>query len=117
MTCNRDDFVTLARTQPHAVIVIISRTTRAQREPLNPLSLPWGRRSRPHAQGRLLPFCDHDERWSHIQRRGEKRVVPAITDQLSDQELTDIYAYLRTIPRAKNPAETPLLNQLKSPGK
>ena len=43
--------------------------------------------------------------------------MPAITDQLSDQELTDIYAYLRTIPRAKNPAEIPLLNQLKSPGR
>jgi ubiquinol-cytochrome c reductase cytochrome c subunit len=43
--------------------------------------------------------------------------MPAITDQVSDQDLTDIYAYLRTVPPAKNPKEIPLLNQLKAPGK
>jgi len=42
--------------------------------------------------------------------------MPAITDQVSDQDLTDIYAYLRTSAPAKNPKEIPLLNQLKSPG-
>jgi ubiquinol-cytochrome c reductase cytochrome c subunit len=43
--------------------------------------------------------------------------MPAITDQVSDQDLTDIYAYLRTIAPAKNPKDIPLLNQLKSPGR
>jgi ubiquinol-cytochrome c reductase cytochrome c subunit len=43
--------------------------------------------------------------------------MPAITDQVSDQDLADIYAYLRTIPPAKSPREIPLLNQLKAPGK
>ena len=42
--------------------------------------------------------------------------MPAITDQVSDQDLTDIYAYLRTVPPARNPKDIPLLNQLKSPG-
>jgi ubiquinol-cytochrome c reductase cytochrome c subunit len=43
--------------------------------------------------------------------------MPAITDQVSDQDLADIYAYLRTIPPAKSTKEIPLLNQLKSPGR
>lgn len=43
--------------------------------------------------------------------------MPAITDQVSDQDLADIYAYLRTIPPAKSPKEIPLLNQLKPPGR
>jgi hypothetical protein len=37
--------------------------------------------------------------------------------EVSDQDLTDIYAYLRTVPPAKSPKEIPLLNQLKSPGR
>lgn len=43
--------------------------------------------------------------------------MPAITDQITDQDLADIYAYLRTIPLAKSPKDIPLLNQLKAPGK
>jgi cytochrome c553 len=40
--------------------------------------------------------------------------MPAITEKVvSDQELTDIYAFLRTIPAPKNPKEIPLLDALK----
>jgi len=40
--------------------------------------------------------------------------MPAVTDKvISDQDLTDIYAYLRTIPTPKATADIPLLNQLK----
>lgn len=42
--------------------------------------------------------------------------MPAITEKVvSDQELTDIYAYLRTIPAPKGAKEIPLLNELKKP--
>jgi len=39
--------------------------------------------------------------------------MPAYTEQiLSDQELADIFAYVRDLPAAKKPAEIPLLNLL-----
>lgn len=42
--------------------------------------------------------------------------MPAYTEKvISDQELTDIYAYLRSIPAPKSTKEIPLLNQLKQP--
>lgn len=42
--------------------------------------------------------------------------MPAMTEKvISDQDLTDIYAFLRTIPAAKNVREIPLLDQLKKP--
>jgi mono/diheme cytochrome c family protein len=41
--------------------------------------------------------------------------MPAFTEKvISDQDLTDIYAYLRSIPAPKPTKDTPLLNQLKS---
>ena len=41
--------------------------------------------------------------------------MPAYTEKiLSDQELADIFAYVRDLPAAKKPAEIPLLNQLLS---
>jgi mono/diheme cytochrome c family protein len=41
--------------------------------------------------------------------------MPAYTDKiLSDQELADIYAYLRALPPAKPAREIPLLEQLKA---
>jgi mono/diheme cytochrome c family protein len=39
--------------------------------------------------------------------------MPAYTEKiLSDQDLADIFAYVRDLPAAKKPAEIPLLNQL-----
>ena len=40
--------------------------------------------------------------------------MPAFSEKMiSDQELTDIYAYLKSLPKAKAPNDIPLLNQLK----
>jgi len=40
--------------------------------------------------------------------------MPAFTEKiLSDQELTDIYAYLKSLPAAKAPKDIPLLDQIK----
>src|SRR5271157_5454161 len=40
--------------------------------------------------------------------------MPAYTDKvISDQELTDIHAYLQTMPKAKPVKDIPLLNALK----
>jgi mono/diheme cytochrome c family protein len=40
--------------------------------------------------------------------------MPAYTDKvISDQELTDIHAYLQTMPKAKPAKDIPLLNALK----
>jgi ubiquinol-cytochrome c reductase cytochrome c subunit len=40
--------------------------------------------------------------------------MPAFTDKvLSDQEVNDIYAYLKTMPAAKAVKDIPLLNQIK----
>jgi mono/diheme cytochrome c family protein len=40
--------------------------------------------------------------------------MPAFSEKMiSDQELTDIYAYLKSVPKAKAPNDIPLLNQLK----
>ena len=40
--------------------------------------------------------------------------MPAFTDKLiSDQELTDIYAYLKSLPAAKATKDIPLLEQIK----
>jgi len=40
--------------------------------------------------------------------------MPAFTEKiLSDEELTDIYAYLKSLPAAKQPKEIPLLDQIK----
>ena len=40
--------------------------------------------------------------------------MPAFTEKiLSDQELTDIYAYLKSLPAAKPPKDIPLLDQIK----
>jgi mono/diheme cytochrome c family protein len=42
--------------------------------------------------------------------------MPAFSEtMLSDQALTDIYAYLKSLPPAKPAKEIPLLNQLKGP--
>jgi mono/diheme cytochrome c family protein len=41
--------------------------------------------------------------------------MPAFTDKLiSDQEMTDIYAYLKSLPPVKAAKDVPLLNQLKN---
>ena len=40
--------------------------------------------------------------------------MPAYTEKvLSDQELTDIYTYLKTFPAAKSPKDIPILDQLR----
>jgi mono/diheme cytochrome c family protein len=40
--------------------------------------------------------------------------MPAFTEKiLTNQELTDIYAYLKSLPAAKDPKDIPLLNQIK----
>ena len=40
--------------------------------------------------------------------------MPAFSDKMiSDQELTDIYAYLKSLPQAKAPKDIPLLEQIK----
>ena len=40
--------------------------------------------------------------------------MPALTDSvISDQDLTDIYAYLRIIPAPKATKDIPLLNQVR----
>jgi len=40
--------------------------------------------------------------------------MPAYTDKvISDQELTDIHAYLQTLPKAQSPKDIPLLNALR----
>src|SRR5215468_6547088 len=40
--------------------------------------------------------------------------MPAFTEKiLSDQELTDVYAYLKSLPAAKAPKDIPLLEQIK----
>ena len=42
--------------------------------------------------------------------------MPAITEKVvSDQELTDIYAFLRTIPASKGSKDIPILSELKKP--
>ena len=42
--------------------------------------------------------------------------MPAYTEKiLSDQELADIFAFVRDLPAAKKPTEIPLLNQLLPP--
>src|SRR5438105_9703169 len=39
--------------------------------------------------------------------------MPAFTEKiLSDQQLTDIYAYLKSLPAAKSPKDIPLLEQI-----
>jgi mono/diheme cytochrome c family protein len=39
--------------------------------------------------------------------------MPAFTDKvITDQELTDVWAYLQTMPKAKAPKDIPLLNAL-----
>ena len=39
--------------------------------------------------------------------------MPAFTDKvITDQELTDIWAYLQTMPKGKSPKDIPLLNAL-----
>jgi mono/diheme cytochrome c family protein len=41
--------------------------------------------------------------------------MPAFTDKvITDQELTDIYAYLKSLPPVKAAKDVPLLNQLKN---
>jgi len=41
--------------------------------------------------------------------------MPAFTDKLiTDQEMTDIYAYLKSLPPVKAAKDVPLLNQLKN---
>jgi ubiquinol-cytochrome c reductase cytochrome c subunit len=48
----------------------------------------------------------------YVRRPGGQ--MPAYTDKiLSDEELADIFAYLRSLPAAKPPREIPLLDQLK----
>ena len=40
--------------------------------------------------------------------------MPAFSEKMiSDQELTDIYSYLKSLPKAKAPTDIPLLDQLK----
>jgi mono/diheme cytochrome c family protein len=40
--------------------------------------------------------------------------MPAFSEKMiSDQELTDIYSYLKSLPKAKDPKDIPLLDQLK----
>jgi len=40
--------------------------------------------------------------------------MPAFSEKMvSDQELTDIYSYLKSLPKAKTPKDIPLLDQLK----
>ena len=40
--------------------------------------------------------------------------MPAFTEKiLSDEELTDIYAYLKSLPAAKPPKDIPLLDQIR----
>ena len=40
--------------------------------------------------------------------------MPAFTEKiLSDRELTDIYAYLKSLPAAKAPKDIPLLDQIR----
>ena len=40
--------------------------------------------------------------------------MPAFTEKiLSDRELTDIYAYLKSVPAAKAPKDIPLLNDIR----
>ena len=40
--------------------------------------------------------------------------MPAFTEKiLADQELTDIYAYLKSLPAAKAPKDIPLLEQIR----
>lgn len=40
--------------------------------------------------------------------------MPAFTEKmLTDQQLTDIYAYLKSLPAAKTPKDIPLLDQIK----
>jgi len=45
--------------------------------------------------------------------RAPAGAMPAFTDKvITDQELTDIWAYLQTMPKAKSPKDIPLLNAL-----
>jgi mono/diheme cytochrome c family protein len=45
--------------------------------------------------------------------RAPAGAMPAFTDKvITDQELTDIWAYLQTMPKAKSPKDIPLLNDL-----
>jgi cytochrome c553 len=50
-------------------------------------------------------------------RRPSGRMSAYSAAVLSDAELTDIYAYLRTLPAAKPAKEIPLLEQLRPRGR
>jgi ubiquinol-cytochrome c reductase cytochrome c subunit len=46
--------------------------------------------------------------------RAPAGAMPAFTDKLlSDQQLSDIYAYLKSLPAAKAPKDIPLLDQMR----
>ena len=62
------------------------------------------------ARGRAQPAGVHA-----LRAAAEPAQMPAYTDKiLSDQELADIFAYLRALPPAQPAREIPLLEQLKA---
>ena len=65
------------------------------------------RRSRPETRPDPLPF---DALLSFV--RTTNRQMPAYRDEvLSDADLADLYAYLKSIPRGPDAKTIPLLNQ------
>jgi mono/diheme cytochrome c family protein len=64
---------------------------------------------------RLAPPARNVAAFIRYIRRPSGQMPACSETMLSDQALTDIYAYLKSLPPAKPAKEIPLLNQLKGP--
>jgi mono/diheme cytochrome c family protein len=59
---------------------------------------------------RLAPNPIPFETLSNFVRTTNRQMPPFRKEILSDEDLTDIYAYLQSIPKGSDPASIPLLN-------
>ena len=57
------------------------------------------------------------ESFTRYVRRPTARMSAYSEKVISDAALADIYAFLRSLPAAKKPADIPLLDQLRKPGR
>jgi ubiquinol-cytochrome c reductase cytochrome c subunit len=62
---------------------------------------------------RLTPVARNLQNFIRYVRRPSGSMAAFSEKSITDRELTDVYAYLRSVPLAKSSKEIPLLNQLK----
>jgi ubiquinol-cytochrome c reductase cytochrome c subunit len=62
---------------------------------------------------RLTPVARNLQNFIRNVRRPSGSMAAFSEKSITDRELTDVYAYLRSVPLAKSSKEIPLLNQLK----